>query len=50
MRNGTKKLKKTTKIIIGIISILIIIMILGVLLLFNSIKVNDKVLNYLHQF
>ena len=50
MSNGKKRLKKSTKIIIGIISVLVIIMILGVLLLFNSIKINDKVLNYLHQF
>ena len=50
MGKGKKRLKKSTKIIIGIISVLIIIMILGVLLLFNSIKVNDRVLNYLHQF
>lgn len=50
MNNGKKRLKKSTKIIIGIISALIIIMILGALLLFNSIKINDKVLNYLHQF
>ena len=42
MNNGKKRLKKSTKIIIGIISALIIIMILGALLLFNSIKINDK--------
>ena len=37
MGKGKKRLKKSTKIIIGIISVLIIIIILGVLLLFNSI-------------
>lgn len=50
MSSGKRRLKKGTKIIIGIVSTLIIIMIIGVVLLFNSIKVNDKVLNYLHQF
>ena len=50
MGNGRKKLKKSTKVIIGIISVLIITMVLGILLLFNSIKVNDNVLNYLNKF
>lgn len=50
MINGNEKLKKSTKIILGIISALIIIMILGIALLFNSIRVNDKVLSYLNQF